>query len=610
MSFGYPEAATLFWLLVPLAVLYLLPLPRRKVNIGSLLIWEKAFERKSVKGLDRWLKMLLTLLFQVAVLVLLVLAAGKIYSATKGADAFKKRIVVVDGSASMKVANQGSSQFEIARKILSGLVSRKDSGTEMIVILSLAEPVVACPWTRDPDVLFRCVRDLSPSDGPGDMEKTLAMVSKIADAQTGVDILSDHLEEVAGLDVKLENITFYPCGSESAHENMGIVDFGVRRNHRNKGEFEVMARIRNHSEGAVEIPLEIALGDQVLAQENVRVPAGGDVVKDFAFSDEGGGKVAALLHCEDALKSDNRAFAVLEPLSAGQVFLWSNRQDPFLMTALGVQSHVELFAVNREKMGDSGDFGDPGDILVCSRSVIRNVPPHLNVVLVNPREENNLVKTQGVVRLEPGGVRVKREHVLSDGVDWMNLKVGEAVRVDVPDWAGTIIESADGVPLVLAGVPDGRKVVVFTFSFLDTGFVTDRSFPVLISNILDWMLEAETEKRLPIGGLLAWEKGRFDEITLPDGSQVKMDAGMTVFPAVTQAGFYELEGNQGQQVYYANLLDENETALLSGGPPEGVILGEVSTSEGNRWQWWQLAAFAVIVLLPLEWFLYHYRYID
>ena len=85
-------------------VLYLLKLRRRRVLVPSSRLWERILAERPASDLFAWIKRLVSLLVQLVLVTLLVLALGdpRLGGSFQGARAM---VVLLDGSASMQATD-------------------------------------------------------------------------------------------------------------------------------------------------------------------------------------------------------------------------------------------------------------------------------------------------------------------------------------------------------------------------------------------------------------------------------------------------------------------------------------------------------------------------
>src|SRR5262245_26393402 len=94
-------------------VLYILKLRRRPVAVPFSRIWERILRDKEATSLFSQLKRLLSLLLQLALLTLLLLALGDPRTAANLVEG-RNVVVLIDASASMKAVDVSPSRLEAA----------------------------------------------------------------------------------------------------------------------------------------------------------------------------------------------------------------------------------------------------------------------------------------------------------------------------------------------------------------------------------------------------------------------------------------------------------------------------------------------------------------
>src|SRR5689334_18050619 len=104
MSFALPSA---FWLAAcaaPIILFYILKVRLRRQHVSTNLFWKQIYEEKPPRSIWQYLRHLLSLLVQLLILTLLVLAVADPYLPWQLLQA-RRLVVVVDRSASMRAAD-------------------------------------------------------------------------------------------------------------------------------------------------------------------------------------------------------------------------------------------------------------------------------------------------------------------------------------------------------------------------------------------------------------------------------------------------------------------------------------------------------------------------
>src|SRR4051812_20477799 len=123
-------------------LLYILKLRRRPVPVPFARIWDAVFKDRQATELFSKLRRLLSLLLQLALIALLVLALGDPKPKTSILEG-RHLVVLVDGSASMKAIDVKPSRIEAAKIELRRLVRGLGSADRALITLmgSLPSPL-------------------------------------------------------------------------------------------------------------------------------------------------------------------------------------------------------------------------------------------------------------------------------------------------------------------------------------------------------------------------------------------------------------------------------------------------------------------------------------
>src|SRR5258708_4534612 len=104
MNLAHPAALAWAALALPIVALYVLKVRQRRVPVSTNLFWRQIFDEKRPRSLWEMLRHLVSLLVQLALLALLVLALGEPFFRWEVLQA-RRYVLVLDNSASMNATD-------------------------------------------------------------------------------------------------------------------------------------------------------------------------------------------------------------------------------------------------------------------------------------------------------------------------------------------------------------------------------------------------------------------------------------------------------------------------------------------------------------------------
>src|SRR5688500_3843026 len=165
MSFAAPTMPWLGLLAVPVILLYVLKVRVRRVPVSTLMFWEKVYEEKAPRSLWERLRHLSSLLLQLALLALLVIAlADPVFDWE--AKAARRVVLVVDNSASMQATDVKPTRLDAAKRGAVSLLDGLRPRDEMAVLSAGTRPEVVVGMTGDSRTLKDAVDSIPATDGP------------------------------------------------------------------------------------------------------------------------------------------------------------------------------------------------------------------------------------------------------------------------------------------------------------------------------------------------------------------------------------------------------------------------------------------------------------
>ncbi|GAB4477935.1 MAG: BatA and WFA domain-containing protein [Anaerolineae bacterium] len=613
MSFLTPAFAALAALAIPIIVLYMLRLRRREVPISSTMLWQRLMQDREANAPWQKLRRSLLLLLQLLTLAVLVVALMRPFLPVPSVAAGSVALLI-DASASMNAADLpgGATRFEAARDQARALVTDLAAGEVMTVIAVGPTPQVLTPPTADPAALREAIGRAAPTAAPADWEAALALAaaSIAGRPEASIVILSD-----GGLPADLPPLPApvrYVRVGQGA-ENVAVSALAVRPL---DGAPQLFAAVTNYGTRDAHVILSIEADGALQTAERLSVPAGDTA--DLTLTDlprearifRAALSAPADSQTPDYLALDDSAYAVFTPPAGGSVLLVTEG-NLFLEQLLAALPTLESFRAA------PGDLPDRAFDLVVFDGWLPDDLPATNLLIINPPTSTDLFLV-GEAFSTTRFVRQADDPILSF-VDFQSVAIREARLVQPAGWAQPLVE-AEGGPLLLAGTVGGRRVAILPFDLRASDLPLRIDFPILFANLLDWYAPAqpfEAAGGLAPGDPLVIRPRPLTtqyRITLPDGTVERFPASAEtlIFTGTGQIGVYTVELLEGLDVqmtgsFAVNLFAPGESRIA---PQEAIQIGEAPITpnspqdQGQRELWPWLAA-AALVLLIVEWWVYH-----
>jgi hypothetical protein len=614
-----------------MVALYILKLRRRVVAVPFSPLWQRILRDKEATSLFSKLKRLLSLLLQLALLALLVLALGDPRAA---ATLIKGRnvVVLVDASASMQATDVSPSRLGVAKDEVKRLI-RGMGGADRMLIAQMDAAIT-------PMGPMRAVDAVKPTDARADFPRALRFAT---DTLRNVDnaeivVVSDgNLGEAADSsgpvhlgDVKL---SYMPVGK--AKENVAITQFSVRRYPLDKSRYEVMLEAKNTGTEPADVELSL-LGDGTLVDLTKLRLKPGERLPRFYPNLSGASrtleaKLSVMGDSKDVLPADDHAYALLPERRRAKVLIVS-QGNTYLEAALLLDEYLDVQSATPLDYATKYATNTKAfDVIIFDEATPAEMP-RTNALYLDPRGPGSPFKVENEI-LQPGFDKIDRKHpiVRFTALDQVNIARGHKLKAEPGD---KVIGASDEGPILVAGTRGGNKMVAIGFDVRESDLALRVAWPVLLLNIINYFTDEDASYlssfrtgdvwRIPVGQGSAQAK-----LTLPGGANepVPVHEGRAVFLG-QKAGFYELDMSQpgdpqpkdpkatdatqaGTSVRFAaNLLDDTESAIA---PQEkltvdGKEAGAVSAFHvGVRREIWIYLLLIAIAITVLEWITYHRR---
>lgn len=304
-------------LLVPLVLLYILKVQRRRVRVASTWLWSEV--ARDLAARSPWKRLVVQLPLLVQALVLLALAFGAARPVTTGQRVTGEHVaIVVDTSASMGAQEGDATRLELARRIGHELVDSLAPGSDAMILDAAREPRIAMSPDRDVRRMHAALDALSVHEVEGDLAASVSLASARLGALTGarrIFVISDGALARPGALRGAVPVEVIKVGSPK--DNTGIVRVDVRRGRDpvlDRDEVQAFLMVANPSDRArdVFVTMKQRGASDTLASRKLTLAPGerSPVVLTFAPApgDRGAGLVFELSP-HDALLADDVAYA-------------------------------------------------------------------------------------------------------------------------------------------------------------------------------------------------------------------------------------------------------------------------------------------------------------
>ncbi len=543
MIFGTPLALALFVFAVPVVIFYILKVRLRRVPVSTNLFWKQIYDEKPPRSIWQTLRHLLSLLAQLLLVALLVLAVADPYFPWQLLQA-RRIVAVVDNSASMRATDVKDSRFDAAIRAALAAADGLRFRDEMAVVLAGPEPEVVLGMSSHVPTLRRALRSIGISDNPTQLGPAIELGKQlIAGHPYGqVIVFTDGCGNTADFvaDRKQSRVEFIPPGSNEfdptnmrAHRaettdkdstpvacrvfgtpdagNVGITRFQVRRSLIDPLGYEVLVAVKNASGHAMKGRLELDLdGSPVDVLPLDLAPEGVFTRSLEKTSLEGGTLTASLTEIRiaadtgpqkpaagesrreaepeiNALAADDRAWAVLPPREVQNVVLIT-QGNLFLQKVFEANPLVRL-TVEKE----FPQTWPAGGIIVLHRAVPDKLPAG-NVFVVDPRNGCNAWEL-GEPIANPIVTEQDKESPLMTHVRLDNVVMPDARRLKFTKPPHVLAGALSGDPVYAEVRRVGGRCLVLSVNINEGDLAFRTAFPIMVANSLGWFTGQTGELR-------------------------------------------------------------------------------------------------------------------
>lgn len=528
-----------FLALVPvILLLYFLKQNVKKKKFSAVMLWQEAYRQQEAAKPWEKLRKNILLILQIIAILLFVLALMHPWISSIGKE--KGAVVLVlDTSAGMDTLYEGEkTRLDEAKERACAYVDDQAAGSTFYVISGSAQAVLELSGSQDKTEAKRTIQNIEQTTLGGDLSYTLGLVQSCLNQadDTRVVFFTDTAFDRGDLEARVESVY-----SEAENMSLDSVTCSI-----SDGKLLTLIQASNH--GSADQGREVNLyaissdrSETLLQIGNLTIPAGESVSSylevDADEIPDGTAALRAQLQDGDALAGDDESWCVLEEEQQSSVLLYT-QSNVFLEKAFSNISGAEVY-----RTADAGVFDTESaqayDLYIFDGMLPEQLPENGNYFFVNCMADE-ITSVSGSVT---GSVIDILQTDITPYSGGVSFGVNAAQSYDLPAWGTSLIASADEQVIGFYGTGSGHRIAVMGFDLHDTDFGLQAEFPILISELSDYLLDGElTEKTSYTAGesilLHGSTSGSEMQISNPDGSQDQI-------PVSEAAGSYLTGQNPG-----------------------------------------------------------------
>ena len=612
-----PLSLLLAGLAIPIILLYMLKLRRKQVQVSSTFLWEQLLREQQANAPWQKLKRNLLLILQLLILAALIFALARpalqIPTVATGSV-----IVLLDVSASMNATDISPTRFESAKDSVTTIINGLNPASSLTLILVGETPEILIASESDKASLKSALNKAKVTQGSADWEAAFALAAGAtrSDAiESTILIVSDGGLPESGLPSLPGEVQFLPIGESS--DNLAISALALRPTQNTP---ELFAQVTNYSDEAKTILLSFYFGDTLFSARQLTISANSSESMTLDNIENTAGVYKAEISDPqnqkmDSLSIDDTAFAVYQTNASRRVLLVS-KGNLFLEQALASLPNIQAFRALPAEDGSIQIPEDPFDLYVFDGIIPAEIP-NGNLLFINP-VSNSYFQVGGAFEQINSAEVI--EHPLTRYLDWSNVHILKAKQVTLPTWADALVETDQGV-LVFAGQANSQRVASIMFDLRESDLPLQIAFPILFSNLTNYLVPPSafdaTQSLKPGQSLNIIPPPGTEQIIVSSPSGVGYsfpnEAGGLKFTNTNELGFYAVnfisQDSNSAEYFAVNLFDSAESNIT---PKDSIQIGQTEITHTvsekiGQYELWNWLALLAILILMIEWQVYHRR---
>lgn len=591
-------------ILIPIIILlYMLKQKAKEYPFSSSMLWKEIYNNiEATKPWDK-LKKNLLMFIQILTVLLLIFALMAPYLKT-GGNRYNNVVLVIDTSASMGIRyNEQRTRLEEAIERACDYVDSLGETTQVTIVTSDQEAGILKTNVTDKAELKKVLRGLTVTDLSGDTSAAISVVESMTGQWEQYDavFLTDTPVSLGNLEARVINLY-----TDYKNLSMDYVSYGTVYDEAGNPSLTVIGKITNDTGEDVTTDVNLYCDDQLLMVQSVRVPAASSQVFYFEQVNATGRVLMAEINNPDDLMADNKAYATFNAEGEKKVLLVT-QDNMFLEKAVVNINWVDLYKTNQiSAVGQNETF----DLYIFDGMLPDTLPEQGNILYINPSSGEDITVAKSISNVSLSLLETK----ITQYVENFSFGVSEAKEYERPLWADSFLSSGEGC-VGYFGENGGRRIAVLGFDIHHSDFALQAEFPILISNLMDYMMVSgmvsedfyETGDKIVFNGSL---NGSDLKVTSPAGETTTLPAAVatSAYTDTAQAGVYSVtqtvNNEEKLELFVVRFPVDQESHQTGEATAEDVTVGEddKSLSGGRDLRNW--IVLIILLALAVEWIVY------
>ncbi len=418
------------------------------------------------------------------------------------------------------------------------------------------------------------VKKLQPSDVAVNLEPALYLALSFVDPAK-MDVVYLITDGAGGnLSTLIKNHpNIRPIIISGGERNAGITKFAFRQQVDRGDQYEFMLEAKNFNHFPLESALRLSIDNVILFDKPVTFEAREKKLLIFPYTGLISGIAKAALEIDDDLIVDNQAYLSLNAARNVWVLLVS-KGNHFLEKLLAAYPNFRVNSVKEIMPSSWPEQAARHDIVIVDRMDFPETEKG-NFLLIDSYSPSIPVLKTGKVRL-PEILSWDRASPLTADVNLSGLIIEEGQKLQADRRAQPLIESSQ-TGLMYSFAEGGLRAVLFGFDFTRSDLPLKVAFPVMMSNIFNWLNPHKLEF-----SILQTQAGKPFDIYLKPQTDVfytrapqekweRQEAKVNPYRYgnTHKVGVYTIAENDRQRYFTVNLTNETESDINST-PPENL----------------------------------------